>query len=92
VQTTAPTSPRRATRSITLDHAQELLARAATLHLDHRSLLVRCRLGGESGWWPLEDALSLLHLGDSWWEVAGVGDQRHLAVADGIDVYRFDVT
>jgi hypothetical protein len=81
----------RRTQEITLARARELLAQAATLHLDHRTLLVRCRLGRYADWWELDEALRLLHLGDRWWEVHG-DDGVHLAVADGPDVYRFDVS
>jgi hypothetical protein len=81
----------RRTRPVTLERAHELLGRAATLHLDRRMLLVRCRLGHFAGWWHLDEALQLLRLGDGLWEVEG-DDGLHLAVADGVDVYRFDVS
>jgi hypothetical protein len=81
----------RRTQEITLARARELLAQAATLHLDRRTLLVRCRLGRYADWWELDEALRLLHLGETWWEVRG-DDGVHLAVADGPDVYRFDVS
>jgi hypothetical protein len=83
--------PDRRTRPIAFEHARELLAQAATLHLDHGRLLVRCRLGHFAGWWDLDEALQLLHLGHGYWEVEGEGG-RHLAVADGVDLYRFDVS
>jgi hypothetical protein len=81
----------RLTRPISLERAHELLMRAATLHLDRRKLLVRCRLGHFADWWNLDEALRLLQLGDRFWEVEG-DDGLHLAVADGVDVYRFDVS
>jgi hypothetical protein len=81
----------RLTRPISLERAHELLMRAATLHLDRRMLLVRCRLGHFADWWNLDEALRLLQLGDRFWEVEG-DDGLHLAVADGVDVYRFDVS
>jgi hypothetical protein len=89
--TSTLTRTARRTRSITHERAHELLARAATLHLDRRSLLVRCRLGQFVDWWDLDEALHLLRLGDGLWEVEG-DDGLHLAVADGVDVYRFDVS
>jgi hypothetical protein len=79
------------TRPISLERARELLARAATLHLDRRTLLVRCRIGHFADWWELEEAVKLLHLGHGYWEVETAG-RLHLAVADGVDVYRFDVS
>jgi hypothetical protein len=81
----------RRTRTISLERAHELLARAATLHLDRRKLLVRCRLGRFADWWDVDEARRLLELGDRYWEVEG-DDGLHLAVADGVDVYRFDVS
>lgn len=81
----------RRTRSISLERAHELLGRAATLHLDRRTLLVRCRLGHFADWWTLDEALQLLRLGQGFWEVDG-HDGTHLAVADGVDLYRFDVS
>jgi hypothetical protein len=81
----------RQTRPITLERAHELLLRAATLHLDRGRLLVRCRLGHFADWWHLDEAFRLVHLGDRLWEVEG-DDGLHLAVADGVDVYRFDVS
>jgi hypothetical protein len=81
----------RRTRPISLERAHELLMRAATLHLDRRTLLVRCRLGYFADWWDLDEARRLLHLADRCWEIEGE-DGLHLAVADGVDVYRFDVS
>jgi hypothetical protein len=83
--------PPRSTRPITLEHAHELLLRAATLHLDRRTLLVRCRLGHFADWWDLDEARRMLTLGHGFWEVEG-HDGVHLAVADGVDLYRFDVS
>jgi hypothetical protein len=88
--TLAPSRDR--TRHVPLDRARALLARSATLHLDRRSLMVRCRLGRFAGWWELDEALRLLELGDRCWEVDTPDGGRHLAVADGVDVYRFDVS
>jgi hypothetical protein len=91
VTTRTLSRPDRRTRPIAFEHARELLAQAATLHLDHGRLLVRCRLGHFAGWWDLDEAFKLLRLGQGFWEVEADGD-RHLAVADGVDVYRFDVS